>query len=114
MHSRSHRILPLAALVLGVVLAVPSPSQAGLVLTLDDLGTAGIDAIIVDDMVAGTATAKGTSNFADSSPVAGSVLLLGTVGSFTVNVTTGTSKPIVGSAGLARLDLPSVSLANCC
>jgi hypothetical protein len=46
----------------------------------------------------------------DSSPVTGSIIYNGGVGSFLINVTTGISKPLIGNPYSAELDLNSVNL----
>jgi hypothetical protein len=86
-------------------------AKAALVLTLDDLSTAGIDVIVVDDNDGGigTGTTKGLSNFADGSFGDGLITFSGSVGGFIVSVTTGLSKPIIGN-GEAMLHLDSVNV----
>ena len=79
------------------VLAFVGSANGAFVLTLDDLGTAGVDRIIVDDAdgPVGTATSKGPSNVLDWSAGDGLISFIGTVGGFSVNFTIGTSKPIL-------------------
>ena len=104
-----------AGLVMGAVaMAFAHQASASLVMTIDDLSTPGIDVIIVDDVDGGvgTATAKGASNAADSSAGDGFITFNGAVGAFSVNVTTGISKPIIGSASVARIDLNSVNVSG--
>ena len=63
--------------VLALCTALPTPSEAALVLTIDDLGTAGIDVIVADNSPVGTPTAKGLSTVADDFPTAGAVQFSG-------------------------------------
>lgn len=91
-----------------------APRAHALMMTLDDLGTPGIDAIIVDDVDGGIGflTPKGLSNSPDLYAGDGALMFSGSVGSFIVNVTTGLSKPIIGHPGMARIDLNSVNVSG--
>jgi len=93
------------ALLFGTSLA-----NASLVLTLDDLTTVGIDVIVVDnaDGGIGTVTGKGVSNFADGSATFGVVNYNGVVGTWTVNISTGVSDPVIADS----LDLNSVNVSG--
>ena len=75
-----------AALLFGTSLA-----NAGFVLTLDDLSTAGVDVTVTD------ADADGVVNYN------------GAVGSFNINVTTGISKPALPDG---TMDLNSVNVSG--
>lgn len=104
----------LIAVAVGM-LAMAGSAEASLVLTIDDLGTAGIDVIVVDnvDGGVGSATALGASNQADSSAVDGMVMFSGAVGSFYINMTTGTSFPVIGNNHhMARLLLNSFTVSG--
>lgn len=100
---------PIWAATVGVVCLVHSAAFGALVLTLDDLGIAGIEVIVVDGMPIGTGTTKGPSTHVDANALAGRVSFGGVVGGFTITDTTGTSKPVVGDADTARLDLTNFS-----
>ena len=97
-----------------MVLGFGANAHALLVLTIDDLSTVGVDAIIVDDVDGGvgTFTTKGFSTSADGSPGDGLVTFNGAVGSFIVNVTTGISKPVIGNPSKGRIDLNSVNVSG--
>lgn len=100
-----------AGLTLALLL-LAAPANADAILYLDDLGTAGIDVIVVDDWDGGigTSTVLGLSNTADGAAGDGIVTFFGAVGSFTVNVTTGLSKPLLGS--VPKIDLNSVNVSG--
>ena len=93
------------------LLVVGTPdADAAFVMALDDLGTAGVDVIIVDNMAIGTGTTKGLSNTADGqNAFAGFITFSGAVGIFNINVTTALSKPVIG---MNRIDLTSVSVTG--
>jgi hypothetical protein len=62
-------------------------------------------------------TSSGSTEVADGSgldlnPVAGAVTFANPIDSWIVNVTTGLSKPVLGSAGAPELDLNSVNLSS--
>ncbi len=101
----------LSVFVLFVFVLCKTPdANAGFVLTLDDLGTTGIDVIVVDEGPAGTSTTKGDSTHVDAVfGTAGLIQYAGTVGDFDINVTTGISKPLIGPA---TLDLSSVNVTS--
>ena len=48
----------------------------------------------------------------DANPAVGAVTFIGAVGTFNVNVTTGLSAPVIGSASAAELDLSSVNVSS--
>jgi hypothetical protein len=89
------------------------------VLTLDDLNTAGVDRIIIDQAAGGTTSNSITSTHADlaiAGPTGlGQILYAsaipgyGAVGSWDVNVTTGMGAPLFGGPLEAAIDLNSVS-----
>jgi hypothetical protein len=64
------------------------------------------------DVVGGTGVTVTDNGTGDSNPVVGALTFTGALGSgFTVNVTTGTSKPVIGGGmTLAALDLNSVNV----
>ena len=97
--------------VIALLLGAAPKAEAAFVMTLDDLATPGIDVIVVDntDGGVGTLTTKGASTVADSQPLDGLLGFSGAVGSFIVNVTTGSSKPLIGPA---RIDLNNVSISG--
>jgi len=77
-----------------------APTQAALILTIDDLSTAGPADVSVTDGGVG-----------DQSPLAGVLLFNGGVGSFIVNVTTGVSKPVL-TCNPTLFDLNSVNVTG--
>ena len=85
---------------------------AAFVISLDDLSTPGIDVIVADDAPIGTLTAHGLTTVADTAIGGGIVGFAGGVGSFSANVTTGLSQPIIGGSTVARLDLSSVNVSG--
>ncbi len=107
----SRRLTILLALV-GILALSASSASAALVLTLDDLSTVGIDVIVVDGSPVGTATALGPSTVADGSATAGVVFFSGGVGVFSVNITSGLSKPAIGAGSLGKIDLNSVDVSG--
>lgn len=88
----------------------PMAHATSLMLSLDDLDAVGIETIVVDNMPIGTPTPKGLSNAADSHPDVGLIMFIGSVGSFSANVATGTSKPIISAPTL--LDLNGVHVSS--
>jgi hypothetical protein len=85
-------------LVLAVFLVAGSAS-AGAVLTLDD-GIAA-DLVTVADQSSG-----------DVSPQVGAVTFSGAIGAFLVNVSTGITYPVLGSATFPQMDLNSVNVST--
>ena len=97
-----------AALLMGTA----PDANALFVLTLDDLEIDGIEVIVVDNEPEGTPTNKGLSNNVDQNPMPGVVVFSGSVGTFSVTVTTGISEPVIGSLDQARLHLNSVNVSG--
>ncbi len=97
-----------ALLAVGMIFA-NQRAEAAFVLTLDDLSTFGIDVIVVDDAPVGTVTKKGLSTTLDAFAGLGTASFIGAVGTFSVNVTTGISKPAIGPA---IIDLNSVTVSS--
>jgi hypothetical protein len=89
-------------IVLAFVFAMTvQTAHATPVLILDDSATAGIDVTILDNLAG------------DLNPlVAGSVVYVGSIGVWTINVTTGLTMPAVGSAVLPIMDLSSQNTSN--
>jgi hypothetical protein len=105
--------LMIMALLVGVfVIGIVQDANALFVLTLDDLGTPGIDVIVSDNAPILTGTKKGPTNFVDGSPTVGAVSFNGAVGTFSVNVTTGVSKPVIGGFNVSRIDLNSINVSG--
>jgi hypothetical protein len=98
--------------ILVVGLIHTQSAEAGFVLTLDNTSTAGIDVIIVDDSAVGTGTKVGPSTMLDGFAGAGTILFAGSVGSFSVVVTTGNSKPVLGSPSVGVIDLNAVVIGQ--
>ena len=88
-----------------------SSANAAFIMTLDDAGTAGIDAIIQDDTLAGVLSGAGFTTDGDTTSTAGVVTYNGGFGSFIVNVTTGVSKPVLNAPGTI-FDLNSVNVSG--
>jgi hypothetical protein len=87
-----------------------SNAEAAFVLTLDDISTTGTDVIVADESAAGVTTGSGLlTTTADLFAGPGTVTFAGTVGGFSVNVTTGISKPVIGPG---RIDLNSVNVSG--
>ena len=59
-----------------------------------------------------TTVTIGDNSGSDSNSAVGVITYIGTVGDFSTNVTTGTSKPVVGSATSPELDLASLNITN--
>jgi VPDSG-CTERM motif len=96
MKTKSPRQIPfLVAVVFG--LAAPPLAHAVPTLRLSD----GVSTVTIADGGVG-----------DSNPVAGAVTFIGPIGSFSTNVSTGLSKPVLGSATLPFLDLSSVNFSS--
>lgn len=85
-------------------------SHAAFVTYLDDpIGTPGIiDVIVGDDQMAGAGTSIGNTTVDDAYAGPGTMTFLGPVGNFTVNVTTGVSKPALGG-DVMHLDSVNIS-----
>jgi hypothetical protein len=103
-------ILMIVALAVGVL----APNvQAGMVLSVDNLATAGIDVIVVDGLPAGTPTAIGVSTLADVDALAnGFISVNGALGVWSYNVTTGLSKPAIGGVTQPTMDLNTVDVTS--
>jgi hypothetical protein len=86
------------ALVIAVamVLVVPTGADAGLILFLDDQDG---NSVMIED-----------GKLGDINPLAGAVTYLGTLGEWTVNVTTAISKPLLGPQ--PTIDLNSVNVGG--
>lgn len=83
---------------LGLGLLLSGTANAAFILTIDDLSTMGVDVSITDG---------GTGDGLPGDT--GAILYSGSIGVFTVNVTTGISKPLAASPQLMHLDNVSVS-----
>jgi hypothetical protein len=83
----------IASMVVGL-----EPSHASLMISLDD--GVGDSATITDGSVG------------DINPAAGAVTFSGSIGNFMINVTTGLSKPVLGSAADPFIDLNSVDVTS--
>ena len=88
-----------------------SSANAAFIMTLDDTSTAGIDAIIQDDTLAGVLSGAGLTTDGDTTSTAGVVTYNGGFGSFIVNVTTGVSKPVLNAPGTI-FDLNSINVSG--
>jgi len=93
------------------LLGMSQQSQAAFVLTLDDLSTAGIDAIISDNAPIGTPTQNvGLTTQNDGLAGLGVINDSVAIGAFNIAVTTGVSKPQIGPA--PTIDLNSVVVSS--
>ena len=93
----------LITLMIGVLAMFSVPdADAAFVLTLDDLAIPGVEVVITDN------------GPGDSSPAVGAINYNGAVGTgvFVLNITTGISKPLIGSPSIARIDLNSINLSS--
>ena len=97
----------LTALAVAIVGVFGNPSDASLVLLIDDHSTSGFDVIVIDNQPAGSTSSGGswTSTIADSNMTLGGVVFNGAVPNFEINVSTGVSKPLVHNN---QIDLNSV------
>lgn len=92
------RILMIGAFTMGIfIMGIVPDAQAVLKLELGDLGLGA--PVLITDNGAG-----------DSSSILGMILFTGIVGNFTINVTTGISKPLVGGPSRAKMDLNSITV----
>lgn len=91
-----------AVIVLAWAFAIgtASTADATLILRLDDPTTSGIE-VTVADQGAG-----------DINPDVGAITFMGSVGAFTMNVSSGFSKPVLGSAAFPSIDLNSFDLTT--
>jgi hypothetical protein len=87
-------------LALGALIVDATSADAQFRLRVEDLGIA--TGVVVTDNATG-----------DSNPTVGVITFVGAVGNFTINVTTGVSKPVIGGSGMSisELDLNSVNVA---
>lgn len=100
--------------ILGTAVAAlmaASSANAAFIMYLDDTSTVGIDKIVQDDTLAGALTSIGLTTNGDFNPVTGAVTYSGSLGLFSVNVTTGISKPLLTGPG-TMLDLNSVNVSG--
>ncbi len=74
------------------------PVYATPTLTLNDAATPGIEVTVLDNGVG------------DINPLAGVITFSGPIGAWVVNVTTGVTKPVIGTASEAHMDLNSVQV----
>lgn len=93
---------------IGIIISTAHVAQAAFVMTLDDLSTAGVDVILSDGLGVGGTTSVGSTTAADVA-MDGFINFNGGVGSFTVNVVTGLSDPLVGPG---KLDLNSLNVSG--
>jgi hypothetical protein len=98
MNVKSNPLRKLLPLVAGVLaLAAPPVAYAVPTLQLTD----GVTTVTIEDM-----------SGSDFNPTVGAVTFIGSVGNFSLNGTTGISKPVLGSATLPSLDLSSVEVSG--
>jgi hypothetical protein len=96
---RFRTLLPLvAALVCGVILGAPSQAHATFEMKItSSLG----GSVIIDDGDDGSAAGHAK----DLNSAAGVITFIGGIGGFTIQVNTGESKPVLGSAAAPQMDL---------
>jgi hypothetical protein len=99
----------LSILIAGAAALVVGPAlnaNAAFILALDDPTTLGVDVIVGDDQAAGFATSFGNTtnpDRADVNGIAGAVAFTGALGGFSLTVTLGQSKPLIGSPGASAV-----------
>ena len=89
-----------------LVIGMSHDAEAGFVLTLDDLSTAGVDVIVWDN---GGLDSDSAPNPAS---IAGMIVYVGRVGNFWTSVTTSLSKPFLPSVSQAKIDLNTVDVSG--
>lgn len=90
------------------VIGIVQGANSAFMMTIDDLATPGVDVIITDDVVT-----AGEPKLSDGSPgVTGMITYTNGVGAFIVAVTTAISKPILGNASLAMIDVNNISVSG--
>jgi hypothetical protein len=95
------------ALLLSATVGV---ANADMVLTVDDPSTSGIDVIIADGFGAGHITASGlTTTHADTFATAGAIVFAGPVGTWSITINTGISKPALGPPPEMHMSSDAVS-----
>ena len=77
-----------------------STADAAFILRLDDPNTAAVEVTVIDQ------------GAGDINPVAGVITFSGSVGAYAVNVSTGVSKPTLGSALAPSMDLNSIDVTT--
>jgi hypothetical protein len=85
---------------MSLVLVPMRPAHATFVLELDDAATAGTEFSITDN------------GPGDSDSTVGLIHFSGATSNFSVNITTGISKPVIGNASRAELDLSSIEVST--
>jgi len=108
------RLKLFTAFIVALAVGVGARSaEASAILIIDDVSTAGLDVIVMDNAAAGTATTiPGVTTNADNTSATGALGFNGAVGSFTVNVVTGITKPLIGTAYSAEIDLNFVTVSG--
>ncbi len=96
------------AVVVGM-LAMAASASASLVLTIDDLSTAGLDVVVIDDADGGVASL--TATVADGYAGDGASSYMGSVGTFTFSFSGGISHPVTGP-GAGYIDLNSLLVSG--
>lgn len=86
-------------------------ANAAFIMYLDDSSTTGIDKIVQDDTLAGVLTASGLTTTENDFSADGIVTYIGGIGSFSLSVTTGVSKPLISGPG-TMLDLNSLTVSG--
>lgn len=99
--TKAQRLTLLLALVAAGATAIQPAEAVPMRLRVEDLGL-GVGVVITDN------------GAGDSSPSAGSITYVGSLGAspFTINVTVGTSKPVLGGTTSSELDLTDVSVST--
>jgi len=106
------KFLCVISMLMFLFLWVSGPAQAAFVLYLDDLSTPGVDVILADNQGVGFATAIGPTTVADTLGQLGAMNYMGTAGVFSLNITTGISKPVIGNSFVGSMDLNSVNVSG--
>jgi hypothetical protein len=108
----SSAVMIMALLVGAFVMGMAQDANARFVLTLDDLGLGGIEAIVADNAAIATPTKAGPTNFLDLDPTVGIISFNAAVGVFSTNISAGFSKPVIGGPQVARIDLFSSHISG--
>jgi hypothetical protein len=110
MKTRAFKHFGFTAAMVGLFLAgMASNASASFIMSLSDGVTT---VVIIDDSAIGTISSGGgfTSDTLDGSAATPGVITFnGAIGAYTVNITTGISKPVIGPA---RIDLNSVNVSG--
>lgn len=107
------RLKFLAGIVFALALAVMArPAYAAAIIIVDDPTTGGLDFIIADNSASGTATGVGASTVADSNATNGAVQFTGNIGNWSLVLSLGQTKPLIGDAFHSEMHLTYVATST--